>query len=49
MRTNVIANSGMLQLSLRHDFYNTFLKIKHKSCTASASALPPSHYPHEKL
>jgi hypothetical protein len=40
MYTNVVASSAMLQLYLRHDFYNTIFKIKLKLCITSGSALP---------
>jgi hypothetical protein len=41
MCINAVADSVTLQLYLRHYFYNTFFKIKHKLYTASGSAPPP--------
>jgi len=37
---NVGADGVMLQLTLRHDFYNTTFKIEHKFYIASGSAHP---------
>jgi hypothetical protein len=38
MYVNAVADSVMLQLYLRHDFYNVIFKIKHKLYIASGSA-----------
>jgi hypothetical protein len=40
MYINAVANSVMLQLYLRHDFYNVLFKIKHKLFIASGSGPP---------
>jgi len=40
----VYVNVVMLQVTLRHDFYNTTFKIEHKFSTASGSASPPPEW-----
>lgn len=45
--TNAVANNVMLyyvmlQLHLRHEFYNIIVKVKRILYTVSGSALPPS-------
>jgi len=37
-----VANSVMLQVYLRHDFYAIIIKIRHKLHIASGSVPPPS-------
>jgi len=47
---NAAANSVVLQLYLRHDFYDVVFKIKRKLYIASGSAPPPkkkSWCPHD--
>jgi hypothetical protein len=48
MYVNAAADSVMLQLYLRHDFYNMIFKIKHKSYVVSRSSFTP-HPPKEKI
>ena len=38
---NTVANSVMLQLYLRHDFYNVIFKINNKFCSLRVSCTPP--------
>jgi hypothetical protein len=38
---SAVAHSVMLQLYLRHDFYNIIFKVKYKLYIASGSAPPP--------